>query len=61
MSDEGIEQFILRWQNSEAAERANFQLFASELCALLDVGIPDPSGTPGLNSYIFEHTVKFKK
>ena len=29
--------FIQRWQNSAAAERANYQLFLSELCDYLDM------------------------
>jgi hypothetical protein len=29
--------FIARWQKSGAAERANYQLFLSELCDLLGV------------------------
>lgn len=32
--------FLARWQHSGAAERANYQLFLSELCDLLDVPRP---------------------
>lgn len=30
-----IESFISRWENSGAAERANYQMFLSELCDIL--------------------------
>lgn len=35
--------FISRWSRSGAAERANYQLFLSELCDILHVERPDPS------------------
>ena len=38
--------FIDRWKNSGAAERANYQLFLSELCDVL--GVPRPEGRPPL-------------
>ncbi len=52
--------FIARWQKSGAAERANYQLFLSELCDLLGVPRPDPT-TPddAANAYVFERTVTF--
>jgi hypothetical protein len=28
-----VEQFITRWQGAEASERANYQMFLTELCA----------------------------
>lgn len=53
-----IEQFVSRWQASGAAERANYQLFLSELCDVLDVPRPDPC-TPDetSNAYVFEKPV----
>ncbi len=50
--------FITRWQASGAAERANYQLFLSELCDLLDVERPFPK-TPleDENAYVFEKSV----
>ena len=53
--------FIHRWKNSGAAERANYQLFLSELCDFL--GVPRPS--PALpddrrNTYVFERAVHFQ-
>ena len=52
--------FIDRWSKSGAAERANYQLFLSELCDLLGVARPDPT-TPedGENAYVFERNVTF--
>jgi hypothetical protein len=52
--------FITRWQKSGAAERANYQLFLSELCDLLGVPRPDPT-TPddAANAYVFERAVTF--
>jgi hypothetical protein len=31
--------FIARWRSSGAAERANYQLFLSELCDVLGAGV----------------------
>jgi hypothetical protein len=42
MTDD-IQRFIARWQASGAAERANYQLFLSELCDMLDAPRPDPA------------------
>ena len=54
------DSFIARWQNSGAAERANYQLFLSELCDLLGVPRPDPT-TPDdtENACVFERSVTF--
>jgi hypothetical protein len=53
-----IDDFITRWQRSGAAERANFQQFAVELCDLLGVDRPDPSvAEERHNSYVFEKSV----
>lgn len=38
-----VDHFITRWESSGAAERANYALFLSELCDLLDVPRPDPA------------------
>lgn len=55
-----IEAFIERWQASGAAERANYQLFLSELCELLGVEPPQPSlPDDTLNHYVFEKAVQF--
>lgn len=55
-----LDAFIARWQNSAAAERANYQLFLTELCHLL--GVPQPQPTQAdvaQNAYVFERDVTF--
>ena len=55
-----IDKFIARWVASSGAERANFQLFASQLCRILEVEEPEPAKEDGsLNDYTFERTVEF--
>ena len=50
--------FIARWRASGAAERANYQLFLAELCAVLEVPGPDPaSPVEAANAYVFEKAV----
>jgi MmeI, N-terminal domain len=50
-----IQRFIARWQASGAAERANYQLFLSELCDALNTPRPDPTTSDEAgNAYIFE-------
>jgi len=53
-----VQSFITRWQASGATKRANYQLFLSELCDVLDVPRPDPT-TPNEadNAYVFEKAV----
>ena len=52
--------FITRWTRSSAAERANYQLFLSELCDLLGVGRPNPStADDSADAYVFERSVRF--
>jgi hypothetical protein len=52
--------FIARWKNSAAAERANYQLFLSELCDLIAVPRPEPARADDeQNSYVFERAVTF--
>jgi hypothetical protein len=56
-----VHPFIQRWQTSAAAERANYQLFLSELCDYLDVPRPDPAvSDDGENRYVFERPVTFR-
>lgn len=59
MTDTVIECFIERWRRNEGgAERANFPLFLTELCALLDLPPPDPAdATRARNDYVFERAV----
>jgi hypothetical protein len=56
-----IQNFIARWKDSGAAERANYQLFLSELCDVLEVERPTPSiaGDDERNAYVFERSVTF--
>jgi hypothetical protein len=50
--------FITRWKSSGAAELANYQLFLSELCDLIQVPRPDPTRNDNrLNLYVFERAV----
>ena len=55
-SDRQIDAFIARWAKSSGAERANFQMFAFELCSLLGVAAPEPARgeEAELNDYCFE-------
>ncbi|KTT68113.1 class I SAM-dependent DNA methyltransferase [Sphingomonas sanguinis] len=54
-----IEAFIQRWQACEGgAERANYALFLTELCAIIGVAPPDPAhATSTRNDYVFERAV----
>jgi hypothetical protein len=55
-----IEAFIKRWESSAASERANYQLFLAELCAVLEVEPPQPAGAnDAQNAYVFEKSVRF--
>jgi hypothetical protein len=57
-----VDEFIARWRNNEGgAERANYALFLTELCTLLDLPRPDPANaTHERNDYVFERAVIFK-
>ncbi len=52
--------FVRRWQGQEGGqERANYALFLTELCDLLQVERPQPaSATHETNDYVFERAVK---
>ncbi len=59
-SPAAVAAFIARWSRAEAAERANYVLFLSELCDLLGVPRPDPAGPDTAdNAYVFERAVTF--
>jgi hypothetical protein len=60
--DAALEHFIARWRANEGgAERANYVLFLTELCALLDLPQADPAdATHQRNDYVFERAVQFK-
>ena len=56
-----VEAFIARWEKSGGSESANFQMFAGELCELLDLPKPDPSEELNqYNDYTFERRIDFK-
>src|SRR5690242_18945307 len=50
--------FAARWQAAGCAERANYQLFLTELGDLLNLPLPDPA-TPddSKNNYVFDRTI----
>jgi hypothetical protein len=55
------QDFISRWQQSDAAERANYAPFLSELCDFLEVDRPDPStGIEDINTYVFDKSVEIR-
>lgn len=56
-----INDFIARWKASGAAERANYQLFLTELCTLLQLPQPEPTQPDNSkNDYVFERSVTFQ-
>jgi len=59
-STPAITNFITRWKASGASERANYQLFLTELCELLGVEKPMPA-TDKVHeaTYTFERPVVF--
>lgn len=61
VTDADIAGFIKRWERSGAAERANYQLFLSELCDIIGVPRPEPA-TPdnAENAYVFERPITFQ-
>ena len=55
-----IDAFIKRWESSGASERANYQLFLTEFCAVLEVEPPQPAKPDeDQNHYVFEKSVRF--
>ena len=59
--DARVNEFIKRWENADGTEKANYQLFLTELCDILELGRPDPSSKDTEeNSYVFERRVDIK-
>jgi len=57
-----IQTFIDRWAKSGANERANYQLFLSELCDVIGAERPTgSSASDALNDYVFERAVAIPK
>jgi len=53
-----IEQFIHKWAETGASERANFQPFGRDLCDLREVPHPDgQKPDEAANSYVYEKNV----
>ena len=42
-SPEAVDAFVSRWEGAKGTERANYQRFLTELCALLDLPQPEPA------------------
>lgn len=58
--EDGVRAFIEKWKGKDGGERANYQLFIGELCALLGTAPPGPaSSDPDANAYVFERQVEF--
>ncbi len=56
-----IDAFISRWQHATGTERANYQLFLTELCTLLDLPRPEPAREDHQdNAYCFKRRVIFE-
>ena len=56
------DSFIARWKRSSASERANYALFLSELCDLIQVPRPEPSTSDeDANTYVIDKAVVFKE
>ena len=61
LSNDGVDQFIERWQSASGSERANYQLFVHELCTLLELPTPDPAREDTRdNAYVFERRITFR-
>lgn len=55
-----VATFIQRWQGVGGSERANYQLFITDLCDLLGVPLPTPAHEDTRdNAYVFERRVTF--
>ena len=52
-----LEPFIDRWQHSSGNERANYQMFFSELCDALGVTRPDAKGSVTDDPYCFDKDI----
>jgi hypothetical protein len=56
-----IDTFIARWRDAGGSERANYQLFVTELARLLGLPEPHPAGDDERdNGYVFERRVTFR-
>lgn len=55
-----VDEFITKWKRSGGNERANTQMFVTDLCELLELPKPEPAEPDtGVNDYVFErHVIK---
>ena len=61
VTPQAIDAFIARWDCASGTERANYQLFLTELCTLLGLPQPDPARQDTQdNAYCFERRVVFQ-
>ena len=61
-STEEVEAFISRWGPAGGGERSNYQMFLTELCALLDAPVPEPAvEDESQNAYVFERKVPARR
>ena len=59
--DDHVSAFIARWRTATGGERANYQLFLTELARLLNLPHPDPASDDTRdNAYVFERRVTFR-
>jgi hypothetical protein len=56
----GVAGCIERWSPSGGAERANYVMFLTERCALLELPQPEPARDDGSTDYRFEYPVKLR-
>ena len=55
-----IDAFLARWSVNSGSDLANYQLFLTELIALLDLPRPEPASEDTRdNAYVFERRVQF--
>lgn len=62
VGDDAVDAFIRRWSAAGGSERANYQLFLTELCSALELPQPEPAGDQTEdNAYVFERRVDIHK
>jgi|GEM_PF-628426 len=61
LMDTNLDAFITRWRAASGTERANYQLFLTELSELLGLPRPDPASDDTRdNTYVFERRVDIR-
>ena len=61
LANQKLDAFIARWKSAGGTEIANYQLFLTELCALLELPQPDPASDDTRdNAYVFQRRVTFR-